>query len=169
MPNTFELIASSTVGASPAATIDFSSIPSSYTDLCLVTSLRTNENPGYGWSDVVLSFNGSTASRTSRTLTGNGSTASSFSNTTIITRVNNAFTTSSTFSNGSWYVPNYAGSTNKSLSVDMVTENNATAAVMDMVAGLWSNTAAINQITITGLTSSFVQYSTAYLYGVKNA
>jgi hypothetical protein len=169
MPNTFTLIASSTVGSGGAASIDFSSIPSTYTDLMLVTSLRTNDNPGYGWSDVTLSFNGSTASRTSRTLTGNGSSASSFSNSTIITRVNNAFTTASTFSNGSWYIPNYAGSNNKSLSIDEVTENNATAAVMDMVAGLWSNTAAINQITITGSTGSFVQHSTAYLYGIVNS
>jgi hypothetical protein len=35
MANTFELIASSTVGSGGAANIDFTSIPATYTDLCL--------------------------------------------------------------------------------------------------------------------------------------
>ena len=78
--------------------------------------------------------------------------------------------TASTFANGEIYIPNYAGSTYKSLSADSVTETNATGAVRAFHATLWSNTAAINQITLTpDAGGNFVQYSTAYLYGVKNA
>jgi hypothetical protein len=46
------------------------------------------------------------------------------------------------------YIPNYAGSSNKSVSIDAVTENNATAAEANLVAGLWSSTAAITSITL---------------------
>ena len=77
--------------------------------------------------------------------------------------------TANTFSNFSTYIPNYAGSNNKSYSVDGVTENNATASYQIMYAGLWSNTAAINQITLVPDTLNFVQYTTATLYGIKNS
>jgi hypothetical protein len=75
--------------------------------------------------------------------------------------------TASSFSSGEIYIPNYAGSTNKSYSIDSVTEQNATGALAELIAGLWSQTAAITQITLSS--SNFQQYSTAYLYGVSNA
>jgi hypothetical protein len=53
--------------------------------------------------------------------------------------------------------------------VDSVQEDNQTEAYIDVVAGLWSNTAAITSLSIKSNAGSFVQYSTAYLYGVKNA
>jgi len=167
MPNTFELIASSTVGSGGAASIDFTSIPSTYTDLCIKLSLRLNDTQlNYG----VMRINNATTNFTYRSLEGSGSTAASYSGSVSnygIPQVSSY--TSNTFSSHEVYIPNYAGSTNKSFSVEAVTENNATAAYMDLVAGLWSNTAAINQLTFYAPTGSFVQYSTAYLYGVKNA
>jgi hypothetical protein len=167
MPNTFELIASSTVGAGGAAAITFSSIANSYTDLCVYFSLRSSDGSDY----ISLKFNNSTSSFSGRFLTGTGSAAGSTS------RTDNLYTgttvpsssTASTFSNGFIYVPNYAGSTNKSFSIDSVLENNATAAESRLMAGLWSNTAAITQIDLAHPTANFAQYSTAYLYGVKNA
>ena len=80
--------------------------------------------------------------------------------------------TPNTFSNGEMYVPNYAGSTQKSASLDSVAENNASTAYMAMQAGLWTGTAAITSIALTPDTStspSFSQYSTATLYGIKNS
>jgi hypothetical protein len=71
--------------------------------------------------------------------------------------------TASTFSNDAIYIPNYSGSTNKSVSIDTVTENNATAAHQTITASVWANTAAITSIKIvTG--ANFAQYSTASLY-----
>ena len=168
MANTFELIASSTVGAGGATAFDFTSIPSTYTDLCLKWSARgTNADPV---EFITISLNGSSTSFTARFLRGRGSTVDSYTDTTLVTQVDGANATSNTFSNGEFYFPNYAGSTNKSYSMDGVTENNATAADAVLGAGLWSNTAAINRITLTvGGGRNFVQYSTAYLYGVKNA
>ena len=168
MPNTYTLIASSTVATGTAANFNFASIPSTYTDLVIKLSVRI-DNTSTAYSTI--EFNGSAASFSCRWLDGSGSAASSGttpSNTAFVSNWSGA--TASTFSNVDIYIPNYAGSTNKSYSSDSVTENNATAAYADLIAGLWSNTAAINQITLKPpATTNFVQYSTAYLYGVKNA
>ena len=164
MPNTFTLIASSTVGSGGAASIDFSSIPSTYTDLCLKLSTRHATGAPY----LAVSFNGSTSSFTYRYLEGNGASASSGNGSANWSvALNPSSATASTFSNGEIYIPNYAGSNNKSFSADGVTENNGTTAYADMFASLWSNTVAINQITLSATGGgNFVEYSTAYLYGI---
>jgi hypothetical protein len=168
MANTFELIASSTVGAGGAASIDFTSIPSTYTDLVLELSLRFNDSN----SNLQLQYNGATTSFSRRQLTGNGTSATSASaSDAYIGAIGNSTYTANTFGSSTIYIPNYAGSANKSASADNVTENNSTGAVSNIVAHLWSNTAAITSIKLSDLSgiSTFVQYSTAYLYGVKNA
>jgi len=168
MANTFELIASSTVGVTPVTSIDFTSIPSTYTDLQILLSARTS-NPA-GSSQAYISFNGSTSGFSSRFLNGNGATATSSTLAQFIGQIDSAGYTANTFANTSVYIPNYAGSTNKSYSADSVAETNAATAESGLIAGLWSNTAAIGSISITtGATLTFLQYTTAYLYGVKNS
>ena len=167
MANTFELIASNTVGSGGAATISFTSIPSTYTDLILKISGRLN----YATTAVGLqfSFNGQAAgtSITGKTIQGSGSSVVSYS--AWQPNIDSANATANTFASVDIYIPNYTSSNNKSASSDSVQEDNATTAYAEMHAALWSNTAAINQITNTPNSGSFVQYSTAYLYGVKNA
>jgi hypothetical protein len=172
MPNTYTLIASATVGAGNAATIDFSSIPSTYTDLHIVASLRTINSAVT--DDLYLRFNGSTSSAYAyRTLQGNGTTtvSQSGSNSTYqyIGVIDGATATANCFSNTSIYVPNYASSSKKTTSVDGVMETNAKTAYSSIIANLWDSTAAINQVTLIGGYNSFVQYSTAYLYGIKKS
>lgn len=172
MANTYIKIATVTVGAGGASSIDFTSIPSTYTDLCLKISARGNLSNVN--TDMWISFNGSTSSLSYRQLQGNGSTASSASGTTgRIGYVPDAGSTASTFGNAEVYIPNYAGSTNKSYSSDAVQENNSSTAgnaLVHLIAGLWSNTAAINQITLTlNNSESFVQYSSATLYGISKS
>jgi hypothetical protein len=170
MPNTFELIASSTVGSGGASSIDFTSIPSTYTDLCIKASLRTAQS---GTADpiqsLLIQFNGTTTNYSYRLLQGYNNTVASYNGTSrYFGDATNSDATASTFGNLEIYIPNYAGSTNKSYSADSVTENNGTKAVANLDAGLWSNTAAITSISISAA-NNLVQYSTAYLYGVKNA
>jgi hypothetical protein len=164
MPNTFTLIASSTVGSGGAATIDFTSIPSTYTDLVLKISGRLN----YAATAVGLQFgfNGQAAgtSITGKTIQGSGSGAVSYS--AWQPNIDAASATANTFASVEIYIPSYTSSNNKSASSDSVQEDNATTAYAEMHAALWSNTSAINRITITPNSGSFVQYSTAYLYGV---
>lgn len=169
MANTFTLISTITVGSGGASSIDFTSIPSTFTDLCLKISARFST--AFTSDTMKISFNSTTTNFTYRLLTGNGSSAASYNGTfgnAGDTDANSA--TASTFHNGEIYIPNYAGSNYKSFSVDTVTENNATAAIADLLAGLWSNTAAITSIGLTPYSGgTFVQYSSASLYGILKA
>ena len=170
MATTFTKIASSTVGSGGSASIDFTSIPSTYTDLCVALSLRTNNDPdGGAYGICAISFNGSTANLSQIRLQGSGSAASSFSLSNAQFPVDGSANTASTFANSSIYFPNYAGSTNKSFSIDNVMEQNGTTTFMTLIAGLWSQTSAVNQLTFSAVSGSFVQYSTATLYGIKNS
>ena len=171
MANTYELIASSTVSAGGTSSIDFTSISGSYTDLCVMASIRTNYAAVS--DDMCMRFNGSSTSYSNKQIFGTGSavgTGSPFTDRLYIGAGDGNNATSNTFSSNCIYIPNYAGANNKSLSTDGLMENNATEAYMNMVAGLWSNSAAITSISIfSNYSSTISQYSTAYLYGVKNA
>jgi hypothetical protein len=166
MANTYIQIGSTvTVGAGGAANIDFTSIPSTYTDLILKMSTSTN-NASYS-DALMISFNGLTTNFTWRNLLGDGSTPASYNGTDTRSGVTNGSTATSVFGNAEMYIPNYAGSNNKSASIDAVAERNATSQYVDLNAKLWSNSAAINRITITPQNGSlFLQYSTASLYGI---
>lgn len=171
MPNTFELIASSTVGSGGAASIDFTSIPSTYTDLVIKVSARSSSTGSAIDRYATFQFNSSTTGRTFRRLYGYGSTAGSDNGTFgYAFSMSGTTGTASTFCNAEFYIPNYAGSNNKSMSQDGVSEqNSATINWLDLNANLWSNTAAITSIKFTPDTGNFAEFTTAYLYGVKNA
>jgi len=158
-------IATVTVGSGGAASIDFNSISGSFTDLLLDFSIRSTQASVVTYADITL--NGSSSNFSGRGLYGTGSSAGSFSSTPRwFGEVVGANATANTFSNTSVYFSNYAGATNKSYSLDSVGENNATLANQVIYAGLWSNTAAINSISIVSTSGTFVQYSTATLYGI---
>ena len=170
MANTYEAIATVTVGSGGAADIDFTSIPSTYTDLVVKLSMRVNAGSG-GYQTYVRFNSDSGANYNWRNLLGTGSSVVS-QNTSAdtgmrITISNSSGDTASTFSNAELYIPNYTGSTEKSVSADGVSENNATAATADLAAGLWTDTAAITAISVFASGADFVQYSTATLYGIK--
>jgi hypothetical protein len=174
MPAYTQIGSAVTVGAGGAATISFSSIPSTYTDLVIKLSGRTNRT-GDTNADIGVTFNGNTSSYSLRDLAGFGTGTSSRTNPIGTANLGDIFataanSTSNIFSNFEIYVPNYAGSANKSVSIDTTNENNASGNWSLLVAGLWSNSAAITSITLTPLNSdSFIEHSTAYLYGVSNA
>jgi hypothetical protein len=170
---TYVAIATTTVGAGTAADITFSTIPSTYTDLLVVVSGRT-VGTGSRSESIYMQFNGSSAANYSnRYLQGSGATGSSGNNLSstyiYIGEAPQSIATSNTFGNMQIYIPNYAGSTNKSVSMNNVQEDNQTTAYITMNAGLWSNTAAITSIKIYGNASNWAQYTTATLYGIKNS
>ena len=169
MPNTYTLIASSTVGAGGAASIDFTSIPSTYTDLCIKLSTRFASTSTL----IKITYNGVTTGYSRRGVVGENNAAASYSaSDAFVAYTDSSSNTANTFGNSEIYIPNYAGSNYKSASIDSVKENNNVPdAVVALQASLWSNTAAITSISLSDLSGgqSFLQYSTAYLYGVKNA
>jgi hypothetical protein len=160
-----KLIESKTL-ASAAASIEFTSIPQDGTDLVLLVSARSSVNNSVGDSAFRLLPNASSANGTSRILGGSGSGTYSATDSFLYARLSPNDSTSDTFGNTSFYIPNYTVSTNKSISVDTVSENNATFARQEIIAGLWSNTAAITSLTITAYLGNFVVGSTASLYKI---
>jgi hypothetical protein len=152
--------------ASTAASITFSSIPQTATDLMLIVSSRGTDILNNGGQAMSIYFNGSNTSLTGKLLGGDGSAASSSANWfTLSTTSDN---TANTFGNATFYIPNYALSTiNKSFSIDGVGENNATKADGGITAGLWSSTAAITSITfLPRYVGSLAAGTSASLYSV---
>jgi hypothetical protein len=166
MPVTYKKIASVTVTGATAANIEFTSIPATYTDLVIKVSSRGNAS-AMG-KNLLIGFNGSTSDFTGRYVEGTGSAAASASVARFIGSTNAGTSTASTFGSAEIYIPNYAGSTNKSYSAEGLSENNASEAYRHLTAGLWSQTAAITSVTLTLSDSDvFVTNSTAVLYGIK--
>lgn len=171
MATTYTLISSVNLSGG-ASSITFSSIPNTYTDLVLKLSGRTDRVAIN--CNCFLTFNGSSAAAYGdRDLTGSGSAASSSNDVSatsaFIGGLPGSSATASTFGNLEIYIPNYAGSTNKPYGDAAVAENNATAAQMSLIAGLWTNTSAITSITLTASGFNFIQNTNAYLYGIKNS
>lgn len=169
---TMELIETKTLGTA-AASIEFTSIPQDGTDLLLTVSARSARAANQ--DEINFKLNSSTTNYSYRQLFGGagsgaistgsagGTPAYMFSG--IVPAANN---TTNTFGNILIYLTNYAGATNKSISIDSVSENNAaTWFQLDLVAGLWSNTSAITSVTFASTNSAnFVAGSTISLYKI---
>jgi hypothetical protein len=168
MPNTMTLISSTTVGAGGAANVTFSSIPSTYTDLQLLFSAR--DTGGGTLTNIFTTFNGNTSGVYNERLVYQVNLGAASASNTSATAFAFAYSNqsgSNVFSNGSIYITNYAGSTNKSLMMDSVTEQNTTTGTISgMAANSFSSTSAISSINLTTSGSSFVQYASFYLYGI---
>lgn len=170
MANTYIPLASTTVNSSAITTIEFTSIPQTYTDLVIKVSARMDR--AVTRQSLNVWFNNSTGSWVGRRFAAydTNSLLSDTASTTYyqIPQGTGTNATASTFSNSEYYIPNYTSSNNKSIISDSVTENNSsTAWIIDLGIGFWSNTAAITSIKIDGNGWDFLQYSTATLYGIK--
>jgi hypothetical protein len=166
-----ELISSVTVG-STASTIVFTSIPQTYTDLQVVISARANAAA----TTTVLRFlinndDGSGSLYTAKALTGTGSAANSLGSSGAqgfaeVYAMSGNNTAANTFANISIYIPNYTNATNKSFSVDGVSEDNASASYQTIFGGARSSTEAVSKLTFyfAGFNTA-LQYSSASLYG----
>jgi hypothetical protein len=167
MANTFVKIQTVTVGSGGAATIDFNSIPQTYTDLVLVASLRRNTTGGNTW----VKFNSISTAYTAKQLYGygTGTGSSTLTNDSQGPLASESGFTASIFSNCEMYMPNYTSSNYKTSSINSVTENNATTSYQNLMGGLWSNTAAITSMSIVPTTGNIVEFSTATLYGIKSS
>jgi hypothetical protein len=164
MPATYEPIATTTLGTA-AASITFSSIAATYTDLRLVfvgavssatgAKIRLNSDTGSNYSTTAIYGTGSAA--------GSERGAASFYNASygdVLSTTVPSLVTADLFS--------YAGSTNKTALTEQSSDYNGTGAVTRAVS-LWRNTAAITSVQIYVSTGTFNIGTTATLYGIKNA
>ena len=175
MPTYTQIGTAQVVGAGGASTIDFTSIPSTYTDLVLKISCRVTGSSGYTLSRIRARFNGDTGNNYYNRLVYNnatsvGSEASGASSGITYFYATAMDSTASTFASSEVYISNYSATPRKSVSIESVTETNGAGVIMSLNAGLWSTTSAINAISISDTNGfTFLQYSTAYLYGISNA
>jgi hypothetical protein len=168
MANTFIKIQTVTVGSGGSSTIDFTSIPQTYTDLKLVMCLRSTRAT-YADDDFFININGLTTNQSTKYIQGNGASLGSFSNTRFGALIPaDGAATASVFGNAEMYVPDYTSANYKSSFIDAVHETNATTAYQRVHVNLWSATSAITQLTVVCAAGNFVQYSTATLYGITN-
>jgi hypothetical protein len=174
MATTYTLIDKTTLTGTQSS-IEFLSIPNTFTDLKVVFSARGNQGAIYnGWTLILNNDTGAYYSY--KTLQGSGSSASSYG----ATGQSNAYAgnadgntaTANTFANTEIYIPNYLSTNPKSASSDSVLENNATTAYMEMSAILYSpaSNVAITRLKIAAEGSnSWLSGSSFYLYGIKNS
>jgi len=169
---TYTLI-SSNVLSSSSASVTFSAIPATYTDLVLRISARGDAGGSNNYYTIVLNSNTGNVYSSTRVF-GNGSTASSDREATgnprfaVSQGMPGASATSNTFSNDEIYLPSYTVSANKPISQFVVQENNNTTAYIQAQAHLFHSTATVSSILLTAA-SNFVSGSSFYLYGIKNS
>jgi hypothetical protein len=163
-----QLIESKTLTTS-ATSLEFASIPQSFTDLYIVINARSSRTD-FPHAGLVMTINGSTANQTSRYLRGMaGIGVESLANEgSVFTLPANA-TTANSFSASTLYLPNYTSSVAKSFSVDDVIESNTTGTydwLLRIFAGLWNSTAPITSLSFAAAVGNFVAGSTMSLYGI---
>jgi hypothetical protein len=169
--NSYESIATVTVGSGGSSSIDFTSIPSTFKHLEVRAIMRTSRvNAG---DAVYVRFNSvSSAAYSGHRLEGNGSAASSTgaANETSITlnRVSAVNDAANVFGAAVVQVLDYANTNkNKTLRALVGYETNSDG-VIGFDSGAWYNTSAITSLSILPLNASgFVQYSSFALYGIK--
>jgi hypothetical protein len=162
MPSTYTPIATNTL-TSATASVTFSSIPSTYTDLMLITSTKYASTA----SHCLLQFNGDTSTNYSSTyIYGDGTTAASGrqSNTfgCFIGRAND-----NEFGVGVTHIQNYSNSTTYKT---VISRGSLATSLTIAYVNLWRNTNAITSLVISGNSGiNFTTGSTFTLYGIKAA
>jgi len=158
MASTYEPIATYTV--SSASYAEFTSIPSTYTDLYIVWTATSSNNTGYG-----IRFNGDTGSNYSLTyIYGDGATPVSGRDSNI-TSINGMGRTGTSQGVGRVNVMNYSNTTTYKTAIGR--GDLATQLTMATV-GLWRSTSAINAIRLTPEVGT-ITAGTFTLYGIKAA
>ena len=136
---------------------------SDYTDLKLVYSARISGGSGT-YTTCFLHINGAEQS-SGRQLYGTGSSAASHG-VFYLYNVNGA-ATANTFSNVELYFTNPTSTTqHKSISLDLVNENNATATIHLIGATTYASNTAISSIGFVPLSGDVEEGSTFTLYGI---
>ena len=161
---TYVPLATQTLG-SAAASITFSSIPGTYTDLRLVLTCTMSAG-----DVVIVQFNGDTATNYSETYMGGDSTATvRFANRTSVAQIQlNNLTAGSTTVPMAFTAEmfSYAGSTNKTLLGQASLDLNGSGSIEEVI-GLWRSTSAITSVVLKLIGgNNFSIGTTATLWGI---
>lgn len=160
---TYEPIATTTLSVA-AATINFSSISASYTDLRLVLV-----ETGSTAADCNLRFNSLTTTYSGTFLEGTGTATASFSdNSAAQLRWDRLGSSTTVPSIKTADIFSYAGSTYKTVLMTSSADRNGSGDIT-VAVGVWRNTAAITSVNILRGSGNFSIGTTATLYGILRA
>jgi hypothetical protein len=170
--NSYESIATTTVGSGGTSTITFTSIPSTYKHL-QIRAIARDANGSNDFSTPQMVINSDTSSTYARHyLSGNGTTASAGSTPTTgfayVGAILNNGTTANSFAIMIVDLLDYQN-TNKYKTIRNLSggDTNSIGNVA-LTSALWQSTSAITSISFTSSsTANFVQYSSFALYGIK--
>ena len=165
--NSYESIATVTVGSGGTSTITFSSIPSTFKHL-QIRGIVAGTGNSADWFSVNL--NGTTSAR-SHALYGTGSTAAATSgaNGLLGLAVTQLAAGASIFGAFVVDVLDYAD-TNKNKTLRALAgreQNGYGTSYVNLGSSLYNSTTAVSSLTITPETALFAQYSSFALYGIK--
>lgn len=157
-----------------AGAITFTSIPQTYSHLCLIYSINSN---GAGFQDVRIRPNGD-------------STQANFKYRGMSGYINGSTNTATAFSSGSYdglladyegmvqyqgdqatvfYLFNYSNTTDYKLTISRATNQTTPYWGVDMNSSLWRNTAAVTSLTVAPGAATPGAGSFCSLYGIKGA
>lgn len=165
---TYDLISSQTIANGTTATISFTSIPSTYTDIILMF----NGGGESGGGNVQIKVNNDTGANYSFTiLRGNGSAASSDRESNFSGYFRwGAYATPGSGSYSTFDVAHFLDYSNTTTYKTVLTRTNNPQSGSDATIGLWQSTSAINRLDITlPAPSYFMNGSTFRLYGIASA
>ena len=162
----YESIQTFTAGSGGSATITFSSIPSTYKHLQLRFIAAGTSTPAL----YVRINSDSGANYTRHRLQGNGTSASADGTTAqnhISIYGSPGLPTSSTFAAGVLDILDYTNTNKKKTIRTLAGVDNNGSGNIELTSSLWSNTAAVNTLTIAASSGNLSQYSSFALYGIK--
>jgi hypothetical protein len=171
--NSYESIATVTVGAGGASTVSFTSIPSTYKHLQVRAILRSTYAGSTDFMSMKFNSDGTAANYTVHKLQGNGASASASASVgdfylPMDYPANTA--TSGVFGTFVIDILDYANTTkNKTSRILAGYDANGSGSVY-LDSSLWLSTSAINSITFQDYTvygGNYAQYSSFALYGIK--
>jgi len=170
--NSYESIATTTVGSGGTSTITFSSIPSTYQHLQIRLNARTNRANAIDPILIRMNSDSTAANYVSHALYGSGTSVVANHTTgetgTFNYLVAGGNASASVFGSMVIDVLDYTN-TNKYTTIRSLggSDNNGSGFVC-LNSGLWMNTNAITSLTILPFVGpSFAEYSSFALYGIK--
>lgn len=173
--NSYESIATVTVGSGGSASISFTSIPATYTHLQIRAIIRGTASATN--VDSIIRFNNDSTIGNYyyyHQLYGDGSSATSNNANSDTTATLYSFApaanaTASVFGGSVLDILDYSN-TNKYKTTRSLHgyDNNGNGFII-LRSGLWMQTSAINRIDLTPSSNNFAQYSQFALYGIKGA
>jgi hypothetical protein len=177
LPNSYESIATVTVGSGGQSTVTFSSIPATFEHLQIRGILRNTAGTS-GSKDLGMNFNGDTGAnyRAYKIIYGDGSSAAAAASGTSAAALNKIVNanflddgnTASVY--GAWIcdILDYRNTNKYTVTRSLNGQDLNGSGRMNFFSGLWQSTSAITSIDLTvegG--NNFKQYTQFALYGIK--